>query len=99
MAESCASPELITASLRLAEAVLASLGIYQEADYFYEEILLKRSLTGDSASGPCQTCDDNEAEGWIDSESVYPSGDDAPPFHPNCVCDEEYKTSRRRVYE
>lgn len=66
--------------------------------YFYDTILVKRSLTGDSQSGPCEICDENEAEGWIDSEDVYPSGDDGPPFHPNCVCSEEYKESRRRVY-
>jgi len=80
----------------LAQAVALAL---EEADYHYEEVLLKRSLTGDSASGPCIVCDDNEAEGWIDSEDVYPSGDDGPPFHPNCVCTEEYKEGRKRVYD
>jgi hypothetical protein len=77
------------------EDVIAAL----EASYQYEEILLKRSLTGDSNSGPCQVCDDNEDAGWIDSEDPYPSGDDGPPFHENCVCEEEYKESRRRVYD
>lgn len=67
--------------------------------YSYETILVKRSLTGDSDSGPCEICDGNEAEGWIDSEDVYPSGDDGPPFHENCVCEEEYKEKRVRVYD
>ncbi len=95
------TPELIAATLQLAEAVLVSLGVHYDeaANYHYEEILLKRSLTGDSASGPCEVCDDNEAEGWIDSEAVYPSGDDGPPFHPNCVCTEDYKEGRKRIYD
>ncbi len=29
-------------------------------------------------------CDDNEAEGEIDLDDDFPSGDDGPPFHPNC---------------
>lgn len=101
MAESFASPELLAGTLRLAEAVLESLNIHfdEAGSFYYEEILLKRSVTGDSNSGPCDYCDDNEAEGWIDSEAVYPSGHDGPPFHENCVCSEEYKTSRRRVYD
>jgi hypothetical protein len=81
----------------IAEALLIAM---REAagEYTYDTILVKRSLTGDSASGPCEICDENEAEGWIDSEDVYPSGDDGPPFHPNCVCSEEYKEKRVRVY-
>ncbi len=67
-------------------------------EYYYDTILVKRSIEGDSASGPCEICEDNQAEGWIDSEDVYPSGDDGPPFHPNCVCTEEYKEKRVRVY-
>ncbi len=86
------TPEQISV---VAEALLLAM---READYYYETILVKRSLTGDSASGPCEICDENEAEGWIDSESIYVSGDDGPPFHPNCVCSEEYKEKRVRVY-
>jgi hypothetical protein len=90
------------AIIGVADALLLHLGAeFDEAAgeyYYYDEIFLKRSLTGDSASGPCEICDENEAEGWIDSESIYPSGDDGPPFHPNCVCVEEYKVTRRRVY-
>lgn len=67
-------------------------------EYTYDTILVKRSLEGASASGPCEICEENQAEGWIDSEDVYPSGDDGPPFHPNCVCAEEYKEKRVRVY-
>lgn len=31
-------------------------------------------------------CDDNADEGEIELEKDFPSGDDGPPFHPNCVC-------------
>lgn len=89
---------MIAADLEsLTSALLLAI---QEArgEYVYETVLVKRSLLGDSASGPCPTCEDNEDEGWIDSEDVYPSGDDGPPFHPNCVCSEEYKEKRVRVY-
>lgn len=87
-----------TTSLSLAEA-LDILAPLLEASYSYEEVLLKRVVEGDSQSGPCQVCDDNIDEGWIDSESEYSSGDDGPPFHPGCVCIEEYKESRRRIYD
>lgn len=79
--------------LALLVSLLENVGLY-----YYDYILEKRSLTGDSNSGPCERCDDNEAEGWIDSEAVYPSGDDGPPFHPHCVCSEEYRERRVRVY-
>jgi len=80
----------------LAEALAAALA---EANYTYETILVKRSILGDSASGPCDICDENADAGWIDSEEQYPSGDDGPPFHPNCVCEEEYREKRIRVYD
>jgi len=81
----------------LAEALLIAL-TEARGEYTYDTILVKRSIEGDSASGPCEICEENQAEGWIDSEAVYPSGDDGPPFHPNCVCTEEYKEKRVRVY-
>lgn len=90
-------PEALALELILACQDLLTLQ-EKAGEYYYEDVLLKRSLTGDSDSGPCEDCDGNEAEGWIDSEDVYPSGDDGPPYHPNCVCEEEYKESRRRVY-
>ena len=33
-----------------------------------------------------EDCQDNEAEGPIDLDDDFPSGDDAPPAHPNCRC-------------
>jgi len=66
--------------------------------YTYDTILQKRVLEGASASGTCELCEENVAEGWIDSEDVYPSGDDGPEFHPHCVCVEEYREHRVRVY-
>ncbi len=79
------------------DALLMAL-ILAEARYTYETILQKRVLEGASASGTCELCEENVNEGWIDSEDVYPSGDDGPPFHPHCVCTEEYKEKRVRVY-
>lgn len=34
----------------------------------------------------CDICQDNEDAGPIPMGSVFPSGDDAPPQHPHCVC-------------
>jgi hypothetical protein len=31
-------------------------------------------------------CDDNADAGVIGFDEDFPSGDDAPPYHPNCVC-------------
>ncbi len=81
----------------LSDALLLALN-EARGEYSYETILVKRSIEGASASGPCELCEENEAEGWIDSEDVYPSGDDGPPFHKNCVCTEEYREKRVRVY-
>lgn len=35
---------------------------------------------------PCPECQDNADEGPIDLDDSFPSGDDAPPAHPNCEC-------------
>lgn len=92
-----ASHELVAVALDITD-VLLGLETDEAGDYYYEETLLKRVLPGESKSGPCDCCDGNVAAGWIDSEDVYPDGSDGPPFHPNCVCSEEYKPSRKRVY-
>jgi hypothetical protein len=31
-------------------------------------------------------CDENESEGWIDIDETFPSGDESPGAHPNCMC-------------
>lgn len=100
-------PAVIEAALTVAESLLEVLGVgidteaFREAakgKYVYEELLQKRALPGASASGTCETCEENIDAGWIDSEDIYPSGDDsAVGVHPNCVCEEEYRVSRRRV--
>lgn len=81
----------------LADALLITL---REArgEYTYDTVLVKRVVEGASASGTCELCEENIDAGWIDSEDVYPSGDDGPEFHPNCVCVEEYREKRVRVY-
>lgn len=35
---------------------------------------------------PCEICEENAEEGAIPVDEDFPSGDDAPPAHPNCVC-------------
>lgn len=44
----------------------------------------KKWLLGSEA---CETCQANADAGIIDFEEEFPSGDDAPPAHPNCTCD------------
>ena len=39
---------------------------------------------------PCDECANNEAVGPIPVGEEFPSGDYAPPAHPNCMCDLEY---------
>lgn len=36
---------------------------------------------------PCDECEDNADEGYIDIDDNFSSGDDGPPAHPNCRCD------------
>jgi hypothetical protein len=52
------------------------------------EVTGKRSMLGDLHDVPDE-CDDNADEGVIDFEDAFSSGDDFPPYHPNCVCDVE----------
>lgn len=40
-----------------------------------------------SEHGEEDECDDNADDGVIDIDDNFSSGDDAPPAHPNCVCD------------
>lgn len=43
----------------------------------------KAWLTDDD---PCDLCEENADQGFIDLDEEFPSGDDAPPGHPNCKC-------------
>ncbi len=92
---------VIDAAIQLSEVTLEALGLKLDettGEYYYDTTLVKRSIEGVSASGPCDDCEDNAAQGWIDADDVYSTGHDGPPFHPNCVCEEEYKEKRVRVY-
>jgi F like protein len=40
-------------------------------------------------SDPCPVCAANAAAGDIGLDEDFPSGDDAPPLHPNCECEVE----------
>jgi hypothetical protein len=35
---------------------------------------------------PCPECEENQDAGPIDVSDLFPSGDDAEPAHPNCMC-------------
>jgi len=38
-------------------------------------------------------CEANEADGWIDVNDDFTSGDDVSPAHPECECDTEYRVA------
>jgi hypothetical protein len=40
----------------------------------------------DAQPDACDECAPNEADGWIDFEAPFGSGDFEPPLHPNCRC-------------
>ena len=40
----------------------------------------------DTDIAPCMVCIENELAGVIDIDDDFPSGDDAPPGHPRCMC-------------
>jgi len=42
---------------------------------------------------PCPTCEANEAQGFIDIDEDFDSGDDAPTAHPNCLCVVNFRKS------
>jgi hypothetical protein len=57
---------------------------YREAAQDHNLTLTKNWLVGEEA---CEDCIENEAAGAIGLDEEFPSGDDAPPAHPNCRCD------------
>lgn len=47
----------------------------------------KRSLwMGEIGSNSADPCEDNASVGVIPIDEAFPSGDDGPPYHPNCRC-------------
>jgi len=42
---------------------------------------------------PCPECEANEAQGFIDIDEDFQSGDDAPTAHPNCECVVNFRRS------
>lgn len=43
--------------------------------------------------GTCDICLENSGAGWIPIDDDFPSGDDEPPAHPNCMCELETRTA------
>lgn len=69
---------MVIARTETADALVqANLETYREA-----EVELVEWLVGD----PCDICAEN-AGVQVRLGGVFPSGDEAPPAHPNCVCD------------
>ena len=91
--------ELIEAAQELSQFMEKST-VRHGPDYTYETVPMKRWNLGDGgASGNCELCEDNEAQGWIPEDEAFDSGDDDAPAHPNCTCDVERKDKRVRVYD
>jgi hypothetical protein len=42
---------------------------------------------------PCETCQANEAEGYIPEDAPHDSGDYEPPAHVSCQCSETYRVA------
>lgn len=49
-------------------------------------VALKKSWMTSGNENCCETCAANEAQGTIDLDDDFQSGDDAAPAHPNCMC-------------
>lgn len=62
---------------------MASLTSYQEARDDLGLEIKKEWLLGEN---PCETCLANNAQGAIDLDDDFESGDATPPAHPNCEC-------------
>ncbi len=45
------------------------------------------------SGNPCETCLENEADGWIPIDDDFTSGDDAPTAHVNCQCVLNFRSS------
>lgn len=43
----------------------------------------------------CEICIGNESDGWIGIYDGFSSGEDRPPFHPNCVCSVIFRRGHR----
>jgi len=47
------------------------------------------------SDNPCQTCLDNESEGWIPIGQAFGSGDQFPVAHPSCYCSVDFRLVSR----
>ena len=94
---------VVKSAARLA-SILEKKRSNKAGSYYYEEIELKRWLLGPGGvSGNCDDCVENAEAGWIEASEFFPADGsdgpvDEPPLHPNCLCDVEYRDTRRRVY-
>jgi len=89
---------LIGALLALVEATKR-----KSRTYYYDSVNQKRwILDGGGKSGNCEECEENADAGWIGDDETFIDSEgnpiDAPPAHPNCQCELEFKERRVRVY-
>ena len=49
-------------------------------------VVEKKSWSTSNQDSVCDVCEGNEDEGAIGIDDDFPSGDDAPPAHPGCLC-------------
>ena len=91
--------ELIEAAQELSQFMEKST-VRHGPDYTYDTVPMKRWNLGDGgASGNCELCEDNEAQGWIPEDEAFDSGDMEPEAHPHCTCFLDRAERRRRVYD
>ena len=55
-------------------------------DVFARENGFEEKSWETESGDPCPECLANEAQGYIDIDDDFQSGDDAPTLHPNCMC-------------
>lgn len=56
----------------------AAMDSFDDQGIEYKQIIL--------SPGACPICEENADADPLPVDELYPSGDDAPPFHPNCRC-------------
>ena len=61
-----------------------ALAAYKEAQAMGVPLRKLWQINGDN---PCDDCQANAADGAIDLDDTFSSGDDAPGAHPNCSCE------------
>lgn len=78
------SPERATLIART--EIIRAHGQGQLAALKASGVVEKKGWSTSTEPTVCDECQANEDEGAVDIEDEFPSGDDAPPAHPACMC-------------